>query len=230
MQRNHKKPSKHNVKRKALPQQREDGLLPMMQSQNKRFPIVSLPEIITVPRHHLVVRYINNGSAVNFNFSDLSCAQILMIAVTSTSLVSMIKACRIKKIRALSPVTTQGTSVTLSMTPSGVDNATNNFNALPETFTDTSASIDIPAYICLKPSISTPLGSWHLSDSGVANQNLLTIIAPAGTTLDIFYEFTLNQIGANTSPALVVAGATVGTVYTRPLAGANLVPQSVNTL
>ncbi len=222
------KPSKHNVKRRTIVE-RKDGLDQVVLSQNKRFPIISLPDILVIQRHRLRLRYINNGGAVNGNMTTVDCANFLMMAATTTSLVSLIKASRIRKIQALSPVTTQGTSVTLTFQPDGVDTSRNSFNCLPEAFLDTSASIDVPAYLCLKPSISTPLGSWHLSDSGAASVSLLTITAPAGTTLDIEWEFTLNEFGANTSTTATVAGASVGSIYHRPIL-TNFIPQYVNQL
>jgi hypothetical protein len=219
----YKKSSKANKKVKRIDQS-ETGELATSNSK-KRFPIVSLPEIITQPIFQSYRRFIASAdTSGNLTIDDL--LNQFMVATTSVLAIDYIKAVRIKKIRALSPVTTQGTSVFASMQPVGSDSGNNSFNSVPEVYIDTSASIDIPAYLSLTPSLTTPLGAWHYSNT--TSIALLLMILPKGTTLDILFEFMLRTSEASQSPhTRVVAAATAGRQYAAAIL-TNLIPSGVN--
>ena len=221
-----KRPSKVNQKRKKNLDQDETGELTRVNA-GKRFPIISLPEIVTTPILQCYRRFIAT-SAVSGNIAIADLLNQFTFATTSVLGYPYCRQVRLKKIRALTPVTTQGTSVLLSMTPIGIDSSSNCFNAVVETYIDTSASIDVPAYIHLTPSLKTPLGSWHFNNT--TTNNLLAVIFPAGTCVDILLEFipTWSTISA---PAYtrVLAAATVGKTYAAPIL-TNLIPQGVEYL
>jgi hypothetical protein len=216
----YKKPSKHNKKKKNVVES-ETGELSVSNS-SKRFPIVSLPEITTTHIIQEYRRFVNNGGAVNGTLTITELFNQYMMAVSATSCLSYLKAIRIKKVRLLCPVTTQGTSVTCSMQPLASDSSSNNYNCVPEVYLDTSASIDIPAYLSITPSMNTPLGSWHRSIN--VSSSLLQITCPAGSTLDILFEFIITTDGSAPVQARTVAGATVGILYTANIL-TNFVPQ-----
>jgi len=111
------------------------------------------------------------------------------------------------------------------MQPLATDSSINSFNSVPETYIDTSASIDIPAYLSLTPSIKTPLGSWHMSTT--VSINLLQVILPAGTTMDITFEWIgrESQTGASGYTRVIAAG-TAGKTYAATIL-TNLVPQGI---
>jgi len=165
-------------------------------------------------------RFINNANPIvaqPLQINDL--AGCFTVATSATLGHSYARAFRIKKIRMLAPVTTQGTSVTCQIIPFGIDTGNNSFSSVPEAFMDTSASIDVPAYVSLSPSIETPLGAWHYS-TGV-NQQLATITAPPGTTLDILFEYILfNSTPGISTYTRVLTGATIGQLSCGPLVNA----------
>jgi hypothetical protein len=222
----YKKSSKLNKKKKVIIDKIDSELV--LHNNSKRFPIVSLPEIVPAPTMQLYKRFIcaTTGIAGIITIQDL--LNQFMIAVTATTLYSTISCLRLKKIRALAPVTTQGTSVSLSMRPAGVDTTNNSFNTVPEQYTDTSASLDIPAYLSLTPSVMTPLGSWHFPIT--ANFNLLTLNCPPGTTLDILFEFILRCSEPSASIyTRTVVGATIGQQYGSTIL-TNLIPTGNNSI
>lgn len=220
----YKNASRMNRKKKKV-KVNEAGLIVTNSSIRYRDPIVSLPEIISSPIFQVYRRFICT-TAVADTLTIYNCIQQFMIATTTILAYPMIYAVRVKKIRILAPVTTQGTSVTVRLTPVTVDTSTNNFSAVPETFLDTSASIDVPAYIQLIPAIDTPLGSWHFATS--IDGNLLAIVAPPGSTMDIFFEYILrSSTGTAGAPTRAIVAGTVGVTYAAAVA-TNFIPTGVN--
>ena len=208
-----KKSSRQNRKQstKTL---RSDGEEIVMK-QRQLNPIVCLPEIIQAPIYKQWRRFVNNGGAVSGSLTIAHLLSQFMVAVTSVLGISYVRAVRIRQLRILSPVQTQGTSVTLRLQPNGVDAGNNSFNTVPETFIDTSASIDIPAYIFLKPAIDTPLGSWHFSNT--TSSNLMLITCPQGSTMDIQFEYILNTESTAATYTVVIAAATAGTLFSQTI-------------
>lgn len=192
-------------------------------TQDIKRPIVALPEITTSPKFKTVRRYVNNGGSVSGNLTLAHLLDQFMIATSSTVGVSYLRALRIRKIRILSPVQTQGTSITLRLQPVGLDSSVNNFNSLPETYIDTSASIDVPAYISLKPTVESPLGSWHYAISTNTSQNLLYITCPQGSTMDIQFEYIMNDQNIVSNYTNSLSAASAGALYSRNIL-TNFVP------
>ncbi len=217
--------NKENKKKKQIVES-ETGELVAFNS-HKRFPIISLPEIPTVHIQQTYRRFVNNGGAVSGSIQISDCLNQFLVATTSVLAYPYVLAVRIKKIRCLSPVQTQGTSVTLSMQPVTVDTGINSFTAVPELYLDTSASIDVPAYLSLTPSIRTPFGSWH--QARTTNAPLLTIVAPQGSTMDILFEYI---IAANATAApftRTISAGVAGTLYATNIL-TNFVPSGVNSI
>jgi len=224
-----KKPYKNfnkvNKKKKQIAES-ETGELVKFNSK-QRIPVICLPEIPTVHIDSVYRRFVNNGGAVSGNIAIQDLLNQFLVATTSVLASCYVRQVRIKKVRCLSPVTTQGTSVTLSMQPSGIDSSINSFTSVCETYIDTSASIDVPAYISLTPSIKTPLGSWHYNTN--VSINLLNIQAPQGSTLDILFEYILNANNTTSSYTRTIAAATAGTLYATNIL-TNFVPSGVSSI
>lgn len=214
----YKEKSNANYKKKKRPQQgleaRDGGV--EVGKQNARHPILALPEFNNAPINQKCVRFVAS-SAIAANLTIQNCLDQFMMQVSTALGVCYIRAFRIKLLRILSPVQTQGTSVTVLVRPIAVDGGNNSFNAVPESFADTSASIDVPAFIKIKPKIDTPLGSWHFSNT--TDANLVSVVAPLGSTMDIIFEYILNnEYVASTYTNTLVSG-TVGTLYSRNVLG-----------
>jgi len=223
--RSKKAPSKANRKLKVIDQD-DTGEMSRANS-NKRFPIVSIPEIVVTPIFKTYRRFIAT-SAVSGTITIQDLLNQFTFATTSVLGFPYCSMVRLKKVRALSPVTTQGTSVLVSFQPNTVDGSNNCFNAVGETYIDTSASIDIPAYLHLTPSLKTPLGSWHRNTT--VNANLFSVVIPSGSTVDFLLEFipTWSNVTAPTYTR-VLAAATAGKTYAAPIL-TNLIPQGVEYL
>ena len=217
-----RKPSKHNRKVKRIDQDETGELVRV--NANSRNPIICLPEIVTNPVLSTYRRFICT-SAVSGSISIADLLNQFMVATTSVLANSILYAIRLKKIRALCPVTTQGTSVFCSMIPIAGDTSNNSFSAVPETYIDTSSSIDVPAYLHLTPSIKTPFGSWHFSNT--TSSNLLLVQFPTGTCVDILFEYLLRPSNASASTyTRAIAAGTAGKLYAAAIL-TNMIPQGV---
>lgn len=206
----YKKTSKFNKKKKVISES-ETGELTKV-NKGSKYPITFLPEIVTSHVIQEYRRFVNNGGSVSGFLTVADCLNQFMFASTPLLLYCWVKAVRIKKIRILCPVTTQGTSIVCSLQPIAVDTSNNCYNAVPEKYVDTSASIDIPAYLSLTPSIDTPLGSWHFNVN--SGSSLVTVSCPPGSTMDILFEYIITTEGSGSTYQRVVAGATPGVLYT----------------
>jgi len=91
-------------------------------------------------------------------------------------------------------------------------------------FSDTSSNLSIPAFVDLQPSSKTPLGSWHTNQ--LVNNNLATIIAPAGAIMDIDFEFVLNLGGNSSNYTSNSSSMTAGFLYAGNMV-TNFVPVSI---
>lgn len=192
---------------------------------HKRFPIISLPEIVTNPIYIVRRRFNCNAvTAGTITIADL--LKQFVVAVSATVGNAYVSALRLKKIAALAPITTQGTSTTMIMRPQSADGSNNCFNAVPETYLDTSSSIDVPAYLSLTPSLKTPLGSWHYATN--VSANLLDVSFPAGTCVDMTLEYILRCAESSLSGySRVLVGATTGVMYAGPIL-TNIIPVGIN--
>jgi len=207
----------------------ESGIVHDSNGERKQ-PIVSLPEVIVSPVREIYRRFLAaSGANANVTIGDL--LNQFLFAISATTAYSYVSAVRIKKVRVLAPLTTQGTSVALALRPQGDDNTSNNFNAVPEQFMDTSTSIDIPAYLALRPSKDTPFGSWHQNMNVNTTGKLLTINCPPGTTLDVLFEYIeRNPINTTLVPtySYTSSGMSAGVLYASSLAGGSFLPVGVN--
>lgn len=205
-------------------QDKEEHLVDTNMNGLSRSMKTILPPIKANPLWAYTRRYVAS-STVSY---DIKISDILNSSLFSTTTIVAYpigRAIRIRKIRWLTPVTTQGTTVTLTVTPATADSANNSFTSLPQTYVDTSASIDRPAYISLKPSLDSPLGSWHLSTT--VDKNLLSVNCPTGTTMDIFVEVLPNFSAAPLGYSQAIVGSTA-TMYVKMIG--NFVPQGVNAI
>jgi hypothetical protein len=210
-QRKSVKSSKAN--RKKVVKLRDDGE-EIRIKQDQKHPIICLPEIVDAPIQRCWRRFVASA-AVSGSVTIADLLNQFMVAYTTTSGSCYVRALRIKAIRLLCPVTSQGTSISCQIQPNTTDGTNNSFSAVPENFRDTSASIDVPAYLYLKPSIDTPLGAWHYSTA--VSTNLFLLIAPSGSTMDIQFEYILGNQSVITTFTQTIAAATPGTLFSRAI-------------
>lgn len=184
------------------------------------------PAFRAVPIWQYKRRFVATG-AVSGNCLISSILGSAFVATTAILGNSLLDSVRIKSVRCWAPVQTQGQSVTIVLTPIGIDASNNCFNDLPSSITDTSVSFDRPAYVSIQPSVDTPIGAWHTSTT--ISTNLFNLVAPLGTVVDITFEGVLNFASPPLGFTQAIVGGTAGTIYCRSLI-ANLVPVGVNTI
>lgn len=181
-------------------------------------------EIKSAPIWQYKRRYIAQANIAG----SLMISDLLRSAIVSQTAVlgnSMLRAVRVKKIRIWVPVTTQGTPVSVRLTPTGIDSGINSFSDIPETIYDTSISIDRPAFVSYKPAELHPSGSWHASTA--VDLNLVAITCNQGAVMDVDYEAILNFTGPLLGFTQVMVGAVPGGMYCMA-AISNFIAQAVN--
>jgi hypothetical protein len=220
----------HSGNNRKVSQKEKDNGVHEVTNAGRSMPIVSLPELIITPIRELYRRFVCSETVSDFiKISDL--LNQFLFAISATTTFSYVSAVRIKKVRILAPLTTQGTTVAVSLRPQGPDSSLNNFNSIPEQYLDTSTSIDIPAYIALTPSKDTPFGSWHQNINVNTSGPLLNINCPPGTTLDVLFEYIeRNPVNGSLAPtySYTTSAATVGVLYASPMCTGKFLPVGVN--
>lgn len=131
-----------------------------------------------------------------------------VISTSATTSLYLSQNFRLTKIEMWSWTNTIGTTVDIEL--KYTDTATaGGQGGPPQTCGDSSASVDRPAYVCLKPLRSSIYSDWQ----NVASANsLLSFYSPQLAIMDLHFEWFIDDIGALTAgPALT--GATTGTIY-----------------
>jgi hypothetical protein len=91
------------------------------------------------------------------------------------------------------------------------DPASNTQSGPPKTVSDTSISFDRPAYVCLEP----PKDNTSIFSQWFDSSLTTTVVAwvlPAGTTIDFYFNFIIDDIGATSAGPTLIA-ATAGVIY-----------------
>jgi hypothetical protein len=133
-----------------------------------------------------------------------------IIATGATTSVFLADQVRIRRVCIWGPVTTAGVPVTVTL--KFVDDPASSITSgPPKTQQDTSISFDRPAYVCLEPpkDSSSIFSQWV--DSSLTTGWLFWGF-PAGSTIDIDFNFIIDDIGA-TSAGPTIAGGTAGVIY-----------------
>jgi len=164
------------------------------------------PPYMAQSSRKITIRYLATGNiSSNFTYSALAGMLGLMGTSTTTS-VFLTQVFRVNKIRVWSPVATAGTPVNAAITWS---ETSADFQSPPVTKSDTSISFDHPAFVSMKPPRGSLASKWH----GVGQTDVMFILdCPVGSTVDIMFEFVLNDVGPPVPGPTLVAG-TLGTLY-----------------
>lgn len=178
---------------------------------------LSPPMYVSQENRTWMVRCNTNATAtLSGNIAMNALAGMLgVIATGATTSVFLCDQFRLRRICAWAPVTTAGTPVTV-MLKYADDPASNTQSGAPRTVSDTSISYDRPAYACLEPPKDNTSIFSQWMDSSLTT-NVLVVVLPAGTTIDFYFNFIIDDIGV-TSAGPTVAGATAGTIYHKAFA------------
>lgn len=161
----------------------------------------------------------------NLKISDLLGS--LVMAASPTVGYSLLDTVKLKRIQVWSPVVTQGTVVSIIISPSTVDSGNNCYNDIRKQITDSSQAIDEVAYVNYATKVTLPSGSWHASTS--VDTNLFEMQFPAGSIMDLDLVGLLNTYGGPNGFTSTLVAATVGTQYARPIL-TTLLPIGVNQI
>ncbi len=229
---NTQKSKKRDMKRKAntvktlaiVPRPSELGSVHYVKTKDGLHDRLEPNQFDANPKQHTKYRYLcSNAIALDYTINELF--KMNVFAATTTLAYSVWRAARIKAVTIWGPCTTQGTPVTSSLRPSGID-ADNSFADLLQVYTDTSSDITRPAYVHHRFDKHTPGGAWHYCQSP-ATMKLFNINCPSGSVVDIEVEY-VPAIASTAVPlSYTVAAAIVGVQYSlAPATG--MIPQDVS--
>jgi len=176
-------------------------------------PLYLAPPTYVLQENRSWVLRITNGATATLGTTATIAQLAAMLGVIATSATTSSLICdqfRIRRICMWSPVVTAGVPVTNEL--KWVDDpASTVTSGPPRTVSDTSISFDRPAYVCLQPpkDNSSVFSQWL--DSSLATP-WIQWVAPAGSIVDIHYNWILDDIG-NTTAGPTLAGATAGSIY-----------------
>ncbi len=172
-------------------------------------------------------RYLAQATfAVNITDTELLAAKI--VAATATAGYTILSGVRLKRVQmwAAQAVAFTNTSIQCEFQTTNPS-----YGSSSRLYSDTIVGSANVAHVDARPDPESYSASW-LADG---DYSVLYMAGPAGTVIDVTMEVTLiDNEGAGASlGVLTIAGATVGTLYTRALdwnTSATLYPQSVNRI
>jgi len=152
--------------------------------------------------------------SANAAVQTLTAAQLAsvvgIIATSATTSVFMSDSFRLKRVSMWSWTGTQGTTVDIMLKFSDTGNAAGQ-GGPPCVALDSSASMDVPAYVTLRPPKQSAQNLWQ--DCSTTNASpMLSYLSPQLAIMDLEFEFIIDDIGVTVAgPA--IGGATLGTIY-----------------
>lgn len=151
-------------------------------------------------------------SAVNVKITnnDILASLGSVCYVVNSSGLSIAETYRIKSVEVWAPIASQGTAATCSVEWSPNTTATNYSSSLQ--VSDTSINPQSPAHVRCRPPKGSVASFWQEPSAG--SLNLLAIIAPAGSVVDVFLEYVLVDDNSNRVPTTYAsASAVLGYMY-----------------
>lgn len=155
------------------------------------------------------------------------CAGIIPTAAVNSTPKHLAQSFKFKRVTVWGPVATAGTSVTTELRFPG--SASSDGTTSPSvTSSDSSVSFDRPAFSTLKPKKFSFQGQWFTPTT--VGFNLFELTCPAGSIVDIEFDFIVCEDGGPYAAAVLTGGVTltIGEVYHLILPGA-LTPTNLNT-
>ena len=195
-------------------------------SQRGRSNAINPPSIRSNVTYNHRYRFVStSGSATTVDASALltSCGAVCYDADAFCA--SITKTARIRRVSIWSPVASQGTSSTCSVTWTADDNEV---GASTLEISDSSVSTSHPAHISCAPPPRSLASWWFQVHAG----NLFTIVAPTGSIVDVELDQVLCDQGSIADVATIaVAAGVLGSLYYFPLDGTTdiFTPVSLNT-
>jgi hypothetical protein len=174
----------------------------------------------------LTRRFVQNGSITNQAFTLANGHdQFLVVTNVTGAAVSFVDAWRIRRISIWA--ISQGQSATsMTLTPTGADVSSNNFNDREAIYHCSSRSTAEPACMIIKPSPLAPMGSWHFTNNINAGGALFQVLVNVngastntGVTMDIEFEVGYNWVGSPLGYTVITATTLPGIIGGRNILG-----------
>jgi hypothetical protein len=128
------------------------------------------------------------------------------MGTSAVHVTSIVGSMRLKSVEIWAPPASQGSSSTCSVEWAATPNS-----AFSEV-SDTSMSVSNPAYVKARPPRNSRASWWQ--NVGDLAEQLMFLIAPSGSVIDIVVEYILYDDDSGTNPLLiVVTTATIGQMY-----------------
>jgi len=144
-----------------------------------------------------------NSTATALTGTSILCAAGTMGTVVNNTVTSFFLSFKIKKVEIWTPPASQGAAATCSVDWTGSEN----FSATREV-SDTTVSVDRPAYVASRPPAQSAAAFWQ----GPGTATICTITAPTGSIIDLHLSLILSD-GDVAAATTAVTTASVGGVY-----------------
>lgn len=157
------------------------------------------------------------------SFGDLHC-----VATGTTSAYALASSVRVRKIEMWGPMSSTLVPVTVSLDWTG-SSSPGSFGPSNKV-SDTSMGSSEPAHVVSRPPPGSQIAQWFDGSSG---SQFCVLSYPAGTIIDLDYEYVVRDDGTAQPVITAVVGATVGANYIRALdnqSGTNLPPIGYPTI
>lgn len=141
-----------------------------------------------------------------------------IVTTASTTAMPYVDCWRIRRISVWT-INSDENATTAVLTPLGLDIDSNSFNDRQQAFSCSSRSDATPGKMSIKPAPDTPLGAWHLTSTVNSAGTLFSLEIDYGgassgnwasVTLDIDFEYVLNDIGAPRGYTVATTSPTLG--------------------
>lgn len=218
--------SKHNSQGSHVPKSFQSKNKKKGKQKKQMKLYVSMPpEFVIESVRHVKRRFETTSTALS-TLSIFNLWNMDIMAVSTILGFPMWRACKITRVEIWCPVATQGVAAEISLTPISDGPGQNLFVDLPKTYTDSTISVDRPAYIDFRPTKYDPCGSWHLSNN--TDKTLIDFNLQTGSVVDIHLEVVDNLTTGPLGFSVVIAGATQGKQYCR--GWGSLTAVAINTI
>lgn len=165
------------------------------------------------------IRY-QTTAAVDGSITASDLANILGVAVSTTSVQSIINAIHLRSVEMWSPPST-GANVAIEFAQ---ENTT--FIGSPSSLiSDTCMSMTKPAHLKVRPPKNSLSGFW-IAGGATSTSPVMTIIASDDTIIDFVFDLHLIDSGFPVGQARTVAAATLGQLYLKIFLTGQLIPVS----
>jgi hypothetical protein len=187
------------------------------------------PQLLLVRNYFRSVNLVTSGAQTDFDFTQGTIAQLLMVCATSTLAYPVCYSIKLKRVRIWSAANALGATTTIVLEWNA---GSTGFIANDYTITDTTMSSTIPCYISSRPPANT-LAAWNSASGGGAtgtNNVLFSVTCPGGSIIRIDYDYMLNLTESNVANSVAISGGSQGQIVARNPSSSIIVAAGLNSV